>query len=216
MSFLDDIFARLELARETVVLRELGGGESQQGAAVTGRDLLGLIDTARTFLAAAGLKRGDRCALLAHNSIRWIAMDLAIMAEGLIVVPLYARQAPPELVAMMKDCSPALICCGDAALRDAILENWPEAPSQALFEDAFTGEAHPLQRAQRMGHPPIRGASCRAQHQPRLIRELVSSGSFTRGHLLLPPKRNPCPASVLIQSGNEQAGKIRGGILPPP
>jgi long-chain acyl-CoA synthetase len=153
MSFLDDIFARLELARETVVLRELGGGESQQGAAVTGRDLLGLIDTARTFLAAAGLKRGDRCALLAHNSIRWIAMDLAIMAEGLIVVPLYARQAPPELVAMMKDCSPALICCGDAALRDAILENWPEAPSQALFEDAFTGEAHPLQRAQRMGHP---------------------------------------------------------------
>ena len=48
-------------------------------------------------------------------------MDLAIMAEGLIVVPLYARQAPAELVAMMKDCSPALICCGDAALRDGIV-----------------------------------------------------------------------------------------------
>ena len=45
------------------------------------------------------------------------------MAEGLIVVPLYARQAPAELVAMMKDCSPALICCGDAALRDGILQN---------------------------------------------------------------------------------------------
>ena len=35
--------------------------------------------------------------------------------------------------------------------------------------------SHPLPRAQRMGHPPIRGASCRAQHQPRLKRELVSS-----------------------------------------
>ncbi len=34
-------------------------------------------------------------------------MDLAIMAEGLTVVPLYARQAPEELVAMMQDCWPA-------------------------------------------------------------------------------------------------------------
>jgi hypothetical protein len=38
--------------------------------------------------------------------------------------------------------------------------------------------SHPLQRTQRMGHPPIRGASCRAKHQPRLNRELVSSQSF--------------------------------------
>jgi len=27
--------------------------------------------------------------LLAANSIRWVAMDLALMAEGLIVVPLF-------------------------------------------------------------------------------------------------------------------------------
>jgi long-chain acyl-CoA synthetase len=66
-------------------------------------------------------------------------MDLAIMAEGLIVVPLYARQAPAELVAMMKDCSPALICCGDAALRDGIVQNWPEAPPQLLFDEVFSG-----------------------------------------------------------------------------
>jgi hypothetical protein len=35
--------------------------------------------------------------------------------------------------------------------------------------------SHPLQRTQRMGHPPFRGASCRAKHQPRLHREIVSS-----------------------------------------
>ena len=153
LSFLDDIFARLELAGETVVLRELGE-ENQQGPSVAnGRDLLRMIAQARIFLASRGLKRGDRCALLAHNSIRWVAMDLAIMAEGLIVVPLYARQAPAELVAMMKDCSPALIVCGDATLRDAILENWPGAPSQALFEDVFSGDSHPLPGTQSMGHP---------------------------------------------------------------
>jgi long-chain acyl-CoA synthetase len=83
------------------------------------------------------LKAGDRCALLAANSIDWVAMDLAIMAEGLIVVPLYSRQEPAELVSMMKDCSPSLICCGDAALRDAIVKEWPEAPEQVLFGKIF-------------------------------------------------------------------------------
>ena len=76
---------------------------------------------ARAYLRRLRLKKGDRCALLAHNSIRWVAMDLAIMAEGLIAVPLYARQAPAELVAMMKDCWPSVIACGEQALGDAIV-----------------------------------------------------------------------------------------------
>jgi long-chain acyl-CoA synthetase len=149
MSFLDDIFARLQAAGENVVLEELRGETQPAPSLQRGRDFLRSIAMARAFLASRGLKKGDRCALLAHNSIRWVAMDLAIMAEGLIVVPLYARQAPSELVAMMKDCSPALICCGDAALRDGIVEIWPEAPPQVLFEDVFG----PLPRTQRMGHP---------------------------------------------------------------
>jgi long-chain acyl-CoA synthetase len=147
VSFLDNIFARLESIRETVVLQELGG-ETQQAAS-----LLRMIGQARDCLASRGLKKGDRCALLAQNSIDWVAMDLAIMAEGLIVVPLYARQASAELVAMMKDCSPALIVCGDATLRDAILENWPNAPQHVLVEDVFEVDSHLLQRTQRMGHP---------------------------------------------------------------
>src|SRR5207248_6106653 len=97
------------------------------------------VSQARRFLAGKGLGKGDRCALLAHNSIEWVAMDLAIMAEGLIVVPLYARQAPAELVAMMKDCSPSLLCCSDVTLRDAITQHWPEAPPRFLFDEIFTG-----------------------------------------------------------------------------
>jgi long-subunit acyl-CoA synthetase (AMP-forming) len=84
------------------------------------------------------LKKGDRCALLAHNSMQWVAMDLAIMAEGLTVVPLYARQAPAELVAMMKDCWPSVIACGEQSLADAIVEAWPEAPPHFCFENVFT------------------------------------------------------------------------------
>jgi len=157
MSFLDDIFAQLQTAGENVVLQELRGERQQAASLQSGRDLLQSTAMARAFLVSRGLKKGDRCALLAHNSIRWVAMDLAIMAEGLIVVPLYARQAPSELVAMMKDCSPALICCGDAALRDGIVEIWPEAPPQVLFEDVFDVGSRPLQLTQRVGHPEASG-----------------------------------------------------------
>src|SRR3954469_20489650 len=135
MNFLQNIFAQLQAAEGTPILQELPDGQS---APVTGRELLSRIGQARAFLASRGLKKGDRCALLAANSIKWIALDLAIMAEGLIVVPLYARQAPAELVVMMKDCSPVLICCGDAALRDGILRAWPEAAPAYLFDEILS------------------------------------------------------------------------------
>lgn len=141
MSFLDQIFARLESSADQTLLTELRESGSTP---VTGREFLDMISQARAYLISRGLKKGDRCALLAANSIRWIAMDLAIMAEGLIVVPLYARQAPSELVSMMKDCSPSLICCGDKILRDSILQHWPEAPPQAVFDEIFASAVSTL------------------------------------------------------------------------
>jgi long-chain acyl-CoA synthetase len=134
MSFLNAIFASLERNGETVVLQEIRDGRIH---GVSGRELLDQVNRARAFLAARGMRKSDRCALYAANSIRWVAIDLAAMAEGLIVVPLYARQAPAELIAMMKDCSPAIICCGEPMLRDGIAQQWPEAPIQVLFDDIF-------------------------------------------------------------------------------
>src|SRR5258707_1836138 len=134
--FIGEIFSQLQAAADTRILAEIRDG---QITGVTGGELLELVRKARTFIASKGLQRGERCGLLAANSIRWVAMDLALMAEGLIVVPLYSRQAPSELVAMMKDCTPSLICCGDAALRDGIAQNWTEAPPQVLFNEIFAG-----------------------------------------------------------------------------
>jgi long-chain acyl-CoA synthetase len=143
MPFVGEIFSQLKAAANTTVLQEIRDG---QVTGVTGAEFLELIRTARTFLAAKGFKKGDRCGLLAANSIRWIAVDLAAMAEGLIVVPLYFRQAPVELIALMKDSTVALVCCGDASLRDGIHQhwtgvNWPEPPEHFLFDDIFAGVA---------------------------------------------------------------------------
>jgi long-chain acyl-CoA synthetase len=134
MNFLEDIYRSLHQSAGRPVVQEIRGSEI---VAVSGRELLEAIQTARAFLRRAGLKKGERCALLAPNSIRWTALDLAIIAEGGIVVPLYHRQASNELVAMMKDSSPSLLCCGEEALRQSILHAWPDAPRACLLEEIF-------------------------------------------------------------------------------
>ena len=153
MPFVGDIFTKLKSSGDVPVLQEIRDG---QVTGVTGSQLLDLVAKARTFLASKKLKKGERCGLLAANSIRWLAMDLAAMAEGLIVVPLYSRQAPAELVAMINDSTPSLICCGDAKLRDGILQAWPDAPQHHLFDEIFAGvEGVALDRPQVRDADPV-------------------------------------------------------------
>ena len=137
MTYLEQIFDRLQKSSTEAVLQEIHGEKIHS---VTGSELLAMTQQARHFLLARGLKKGDRCALLAPNSIRWAALDLALMAEGIVVVPLYARQAPGELVAMMRDSTPSRVFCLDAAIAAEIKKLWPQAPQISLLEGVFAGE----------------------------------------------------------------------------
>src|SRR5579862_8304 len=141
MNFLENILSRLEQSSNRTILVEAHAGGNRTA---NGSELLAQFKAARNFLRQSSLAKGDRCALIAPNSIRWAALDLAIIAEGLIAVPMYARQAPTELAAMLRDAEPGLICCGDAALRDAISAAWPgagNAPRFTLFDDIFSVDA---------------------------------------------------------------------------
>jgi long-chain acyl-CoA synthetase len=142
MTFLEQSFASLEHSGDAIVLQEIRDG---QVVSLTARQLLAQVLVARAYLRRLRLKKGDRCALLAHNSMQWVAMDLAVMAEGLTVVPLYARQSPAELVAMMKDCWPSVIACGEQSLADGIVKAWPEAPPSFCFENVFTAGRGPVE-----------------------------------------------------------------------
>ena len=133
-NFLETIFTQLKRADGRVVLREIRGDHF---VSVTGREFLDQIQTIRASLRDSGVQPGDRCALLAPNSIHWAAFHLALMAEGAIVVPLYSRQSPAELAGMMKDCQPRLIFVNDAALGDAVAQAWPAAPRWVLFDDVL-------------------------------------------------------------------------------
>jgi long-chain acyl-CoA synthetase len=133
-NFLEAIFAQLQRADERVVLREIHG---ETFTTITGRELLAQVQRGRSYVRRFGLVPGNRCGLLGANSIQWMAVDLALMAEGIIVVPLYSRQAAAELAGMMKDCSPSLLIVGDAELGAAIEREWPERPHRVLMEEVL-------------------------------------------------------------------------------
>ena len=133
-NFLEKTFEQLQKAAGRVVLREIRGTEF---VSVSGDELLDQMARARAYLRQSGLAAGDRCALLGVNSIRWAAIDLALMAEGVVVVPLYARQAPAELAAMLQDCTPPLLIAAEAALGESVAQAWPAAPRRVAFDEIF-------------------------------------------------------------------------------
>ena len=72
--------------------------------------------------------------MLGNNSIQWVALDLALMAEGAIVVPLYARQAPAEIAGMMKDCGPRLFFVSDAAVGRSVASRVAGSAARMTFD----------------------------------------------------------------------------------
>lgn len=118
---------------DRIVLQEIRG---DQIVSFTANELLAQVRTARNFLQRSGLQKGDRCGLLANNSVRWVVLDLALMAEGIVVVPLYARQAPGELAAIIMDSMPRMIC-SDVPLPWVVAEETPSAPARVLFDEIF-------------------------------------------------------------------------------
>ncbi|HZR24695.1 MAG TPA: long-chain fatty acid--CoA ligase [Vicinamibacterales bacterium] len=54
-------------------------------------------------LAAAGVKPGDRVAILSLNSVTYLEFFYAAPSAGALVVPLNTRLAPPEIVAILND-----------------------------------------------------------------------------------------------------------------
>src|SRR5678815_1723083 len=54
-------------------------------------------------LAARGIRRGDRVALLSENRPEWSIVDLAILSLGAINVPIYTTQAVDQIRYILSD-----------------------------------------------------------------------------------------------------------------
>src|SRR4029077_12459162 len=48
-------------------------------------------------LAALGIRRGDRVALLSENRYEWAVTDLATLGQGAVTVPIYPTLTAPQV-----------------------------------------------------------------------------------------------------------------------
>ncbi|HTZ73729.1 MAG TPA: AMP-binding protein [Candidatus Aquilonibacter sp.] len=132
MNYLEKIFERMQRASATPVVGEVRDGKI---VSFTGGELLAMVEKARAFIRASGLKAGDRCALYGPNRVRWIAVDLALMAQGVVIVPLDPRQVAGEIAAVVSDAAPGMIFCSD----EAFAANLPAGTKRIFFEEIFAG-----------------------------------------------------------------------------
>ena len=109
----------------------------------TYRDLHALVLNRAARLAAAGVQRGDRCAILAHNDAHWCAAYLAILARGAIVVPFDTNYSASQVATILRDSGARVLFAGErlAATATEALAELPEvlrldvhAPTEAVSE----------------------------------------------------------------------------------
>ncbi len=134
MSFIATIHERLAEAGDRPLLIEVRGKKLVE---TSGGALAQLVASARALLTARGIHAGDRVALIAHNSARWAAADLAILGAGAIAVPMYERQAPRELAGMLDNCEAALVLVDTPKLKSELEAVWHSQGRVVLFDELF-------------------------------------------------------------------------------
>lgn len=92
-------------ARDTPSARALSAGDAE----LDWSDLGGLADDLAGRLAGAGVRPGDRVALLAGNRLEWVLAFLAGLRVGAIVMPLNVRLGRPELERQLALAAPRVV-----------------------------------------------------------------------------------------------------------
>lgn len=70
-------------------------------------------------LAGRGAVRGDRIGILGANSAEYLAAYFGVPAAGYVLVPLNARLADAEMIAIINDCEPVIVVADEAHLARA-------------------------------------------------------------------------------------------------
>jgi long-chain acyl-CoA synthetase len=92
-------------------------GRCREGGvdAVSGRDLVERVRDLSLGLAAIGMARGDRVALLSESRPEWLLADFAILSAGAVTVPIYPTLATDQVAFILRDSESAFVVVSNAA-----------------------------------------------------------------------------------------------------
>jgi long-chain acyl-CoA synthetase len=84
---------------------------------ITSAEAYGRVRALAARLAAWGVAKGDRVALLSENRWEWAVTDFAVLALGAVDVPLYTTLTAEQLGYMLRDCGAKV----------AVVSSWEQA-----------------------------------------------------------------------------------------
>src|SRR5208283_3282559 len=94
--------------------------ESGQWRDVSAGEVGARIGRWQAALVALGLSPGDRVAICLHNGVEWVALDLAALGLGLVVVPLYVDDNPDNIAWCVTNAEAHLLVVEGAKMADAL------------------------------------------------------------------------------------------------
>lgn len=105
----EQIIFRLGRHRRKVRLFDIVGGETiERDAAEVRKDAM----RAARALAASGIGKGDRVAVVGFNSTRYLAIEVAIGLSGAVSVPLYYTSPASEIRSIIEDSGARMLFIG--------------------------------------------------------------------------------------------------------
>ncbi|MBM3599683.1 MAG: long-chain fatty acid--CoA ligase [Alphaproteobacteria bacterium] len=191
------LLARARATPDRIAMRDKHLGVYQ---GYTWRDYRDIVEEVALGLAALGMRRGDRVALMGDPCVEWVFADLAVMALGGITVGVYPTSAPVEVEHVVKDSGASIFIAETQEHLDKLLGVIDRLPdighvividtrSLFLFEHPLLSSFDELRR---------RGRTRKAE-QPTFFETAVAEG------------KPEDPAAIVYTSGT--TGPPKGAIL---
>ncbi|MGA2079576.1 MAG: long-chain fatty acid--CoA ligase [Holophaga sp.] len=95
---------------------------------ISHRELQAQVERLALALAARGLGRGDRLAILSENRPEWAIADYACALSGIVSVPVYPTLNPPQTGYILRHAGARWAVCSTSEQLDKVLELWPDLP----------------------------------------------------------------------------------------
>jgi long-chain acyl-CoA synthetase len=112
-----DYFRQHLAARDKSLYRHCDAGQWRD---VSAADVATRVGRWQAALAALGFSAGDRIAICLRNGVDWVALDLAVLGLGLVVVPLYVDDNADNIAWCVANAEARLLVVENATMASAL------------------------------------------------------------------------------------------------
>lgn len=193
--------------RDVLVERDAAGAWVATGSAA----LRARVAAAALGLRAAGIRPGDRVAIMSPNRVDWIVAALAIAHAGAVAVPLYPTQALDHVRHILADSAARLLFVDGCKTRDALLAHALVLPRTIAFDPSGDDDIAALESSGRnvAVAEPNALAEIAAHLRPDDLAVLIyTSGTTGR------PKGVMLTHANISSNASDAFARVRGIIAP--